>query len=294
MTSTHSIRTRARVGQRLVVIARGAKSQTASVCTERNDVGTYETKYRLPATVALTAEVLEELADLEALRAWSKPTRATPNQSERALASVPSRWRPHRIRATSGSRAPASRRSGCCAPSSRSSCSTPYLHRVEQSLHAWLFSLLIQQPELSAGVTLSTGEQTQLVHKEWPETIPGVEGDDQGPRGLFDLAVLSPRQLASATLDQFRAGRVEAPIVIEVGLGYGLSHLQRDRDKLLHSRVHMPYVLHLSRLAMRDQDETESLLCHLSEPVRAAYVHHDPRNNARRYKHVADGTVTDS
>jgi len=170
----------------------------------------------------------------------------------------------------------------------------PYLHRVEQSLHAWLFSLLIQQPELSAGVTLSTGEQTQLVHKEWPETIPGVEGDDQGPRGLFDLAVLSPRQLASATLDQFRAGRVEAPIVIEVGLGYGLSHLQRDRDKLLHSRVHMPYVLHLSRLAMRDQDETESLLCHLSEPVRAAYVHHDPRNNARRYKHVADGTVTDS
>ncbi len=73
--------------------------------------------------------------------------------------------------------------------------------------------------------------------------------------------------------------------MIEVGLDYGLSHLQRDRDKLLHSRVHMPYVLHLSRLAICDQDETELLLCHLSEPVRASYVHHDPRT-----RHVGTST----
>jgi len=69
----------------------------------------------------------------------------------------------------------------------------PYLHRVEQSLHAWLFSLLIQQPELSAGVTLSTGEQTQLVHKEWPETIPGVEGGTiRAPAGCSTLPSCRP------------------------------------------------------------------------------------------------------
>lgn len=45
-------------------------SQTVNVCTASNEVGNYETKYRLPAAVTVSVEVLNELADLEALGAW--------------------------------------------------------------------------------------------------------------------------------------------------------------------------------------------------------------------------------
>lgn len=46
-----------------------------------------------------------------------------------------------------------------------------------------------------------------LIQKEWPETPPGEDSDR---RGLFDLAVLAPSQLARASIDQYRQGRSEA------------------------------------------------------------------------------------
>ncbi len=55
---------------RLIVVARGEKSETVNVCTARNEVGVYETKYRLPAAVTVTVEVLNELINLVALDAW--------------------------------------------------------------------------------------------------------------------------------------------------------------------------------------------------------------------------------
>ncbi len=107
------------------------------------------------------------------------------------------------------------------------------------------------------------------MHREWPETVArGVDGDK--PRGLFDLSVLSPTQLAVASRDQFLAGRVEAPIVLEVGLDYGYHHLAQDRNKVLNSQVRAPYLLHLSRVGVRDVPRVEALLTSLPRPVRAA------------------------
>ncbi len=175
----------------------------------------------------------------------------------------------------------------------RQFCEDPYLHRVEHSLHALLHRLLHSEPELADVIPLGgTGFNTQLVHKEWPETVARTHGTDVRPRGNFDLAVLSPDQLRQATLDQFRSGRIDAPIAIEVGLDYGLSHLAQDADKLRHSRVLVPYVLHLSRIPMTDQDEIERLVCAASSPLHAAYAHVDPKTGARRVKHLTDTGVT--
>lgn len=113
-----------------------------------------------------------------------------------------------------------------------------------------------------------------------------------GPRGLFDIAVLAPSQLGSATIEQFRGGHVDAPIAIEVGLDYGFEHLLQDRDKLLHSHVPVPYLLHLSRVAVTDRDRTEDLLRSAPAPLRTAYVHLDPKTGERRVKHLADGDVS--
>ncbi len=292
MVSSPVPATHATIAGRRVVIRRGTKSHTVNVCTEQNEVGSYEARYRLSVTVDLTTYLLEELTDLEALRAWVEARQGVAED----VGAGPGHGLPPLV--------PSPVDGDIWVESARAATERvlhavveeflqrPYLHRVEHSLHAWMFSLLVQQPELAGTVALRTGEETQVVHNEWPETIPGVKGHDVGPRGLFDLAIVSPDQIRAATLDQFRAGRIAAPIVIEVGLDYGLSHLSQDHDKLLHSEVQLPYLLHLSRISVRDQEKVESLLRQPQEPVCTAYVHLDPKAKARRYKRVADCDVS--
>jgi len=168
----------------------------------------------------------------------------------------------------------------------------PYMHRVEHSLHAALYRLLKDQPTLAGPVPLQFGEQTQLVHKEWPETIARQLHGAEGPRGSFDLAVLAPSQLKETRLEQFRTGRVDAPIVIEIGLNYGYDHLRQDAEKLRHSNVRAPYLLHLSCIAAGDSSKTEDLACSATEPLRVAYVHHDPKTNTRRVKRLGYAAVS--
>ena len=68
----------------------------------------------------------------------------------------------------------------------------------------------------------ASGLTTQLIHKEWPETVVRVgRGKTVERRGLFDIVVLAPAQFEEVTLEQFLQGRIEPPIVIEVGLDYG-------------------------------------------------------------------------
>jgi len=68
----------------------------------------------------------------------------------------------------------------------------PYLHRVEHSLHARLFQVMTSFEMLAQRVLIGADlGLTQLVHKEWPETVKR-EGNR---RGNFDLTVLSPRLL---------------------------------------------------------------------------------------------------
>jgi len=123
----------------------------------------------------------------------------------------------------------------------------PYLHRVEHSIHTRLYALLAASRQFSQqhplGRNLAT---TQLVHKEWPETIPRETKGNR--RGNFDLVVLSPALLATcAGIDLFLEGRLPAPIVIEMGLDYDGTHLAQDADKLINSKPKYGYLVHLVR-----------------------------------------------
>lgn len=134
----------------------------------------------------------------------------------------------------------------------------PYLHRREHSIHAQLFQIMMSVPELSQRVPLGADlAVTQLVHKEWPETV-GREGDR---RGNFDLVVLSPTLLAGCpSIKSFIEGRLVAPIVIEIGLDYGPEHLAGDAKKIINSKPAHGYLIHLIRDLPRDPAAEQILL----------------------------------
>jgi hypothetical protein len=274
------------VAGRVVVLRRGSRSQTVSICTSANQVHVYERRYRFPVTTRVSCETLADLPDLDALHAWlaergdPEAPGDGPGSRQLPLVDLPpvdDPWLPSACRAVE-----AALRELVDDFRAR-----PYLHRVEQSIHAQLFGLLMADPLLQEVVPLRTGERTQLVHKEWPETRPRVVGDDRPPRGRFDFAVLAPSQVRQASLEQFRDGRIAAPIVVEVGLDYPLKHLTDDEAKLRNSEVPHGYLLHLSRIPMRDRAETERFLC--ATEVSAAYVHVDRAQGVVRHMHV-DGT----
>lgn len=159
----------------------------------------------------------------------------------------------------------------------------PYRHRVEHSLHLQLYRALAahQQFDVLApvgGSSLHAG----LIHKEWPETQPGTDTDR---RGLFDFAVLAPSQLAQASIDQFRRGRIHAPIAVEVGLDYGRAHLEQDLEKLRNSEVPHAYVVHFSRLPAGDN--VDDLMIGAYPTIRTAYAHVPPTGR-RAVKHLTD------
>jgi len=135
----------------------------------------------------------------------------------------------------------------------------PYLHRVEHSIHAQLFHIMMGHPLLAQRVPLGNDlAKTQLVHKEWPESIARQEGNR---RGSFDLAVLSPNLLRGCpSIEAFRHGHLHAPIVIEMGLDYNARHLAEDALKLVNSRPKHAYLIHLVRESLREPDAEQIIL----------------------------------
>ncbi len=271
----------------MVVLTHGTKSQTVAICTAANEVGTYQERYQLGPLPPVAGEDLAELADLDALRAWLLARDAVPADATAGRgASLPNLVEADEVSQDWLNDASAAVERTITTVVEQF-IQDPYLHRVEHSLHAELYRLLKQEPILAQPVRLRTGELTQLVHKEWPETHPRQKEGAFGPRGLFDLAVLAPVQVQRASLEQFTAGRIAAPIAIEVGLDYGLRHLQQDLAKVLNSRVRGPYLLHLSRVAVTDAPAVEAVVCRPESVIRTAYVHHDPRRETVTYKHLA-------
>ncbi len=134
----------------------------------------------------------------------------------------------------------------------------PFLHRVEHSIHAHLIGMIKSDGQISGEFPIGeNGEVTQLVHKEWPET--SVREGKRG-RGNFDIAILSPNLLEQCTrIPYFAEGWLPAPIVIEMGLNYSLEHYEQDRSKLINSRVHRGYLVHLLRGFPEDVREAESI-----------------------------------
>ena len=165
---------------------------------------------------------------------------------------------------------------------------TPYLHRVEHSLHLHFYELLVGTKYFAGLYPIgNTGEETQLIHKEWPETRPRP---DKGGRGNFDFAILAPEQLAQARPDQFAGGHIEAAIVVEIGLNYDYDHLAGDHKKLVDSAATSGYLVDVRRIGKRDQ-ESENLICNLPDRIKGAFAY-APKSGTKTYKYIADAKVT--
>ena len=273
---------------RIVVLARGTKTQTVNVCTSANKDGEYEHVYRLPITEDVELADIAELADAAAVHDWVPTLNGLEEKKDGqggqpvlplVDVDVDQEWLAAATAAVEI----------VLDDVVIEFLEHPYLHRVEHSLHAEIYRRLKDQPALQGQFPIATGELTQVAHKEWPETFPDRSvGATQ--RGSFDLAVVSPQQFASASRQKFRQGRIAAPVVVEVGLDYGLKHLQADGKKMLDSHVRAPYILHLSRVGSLDVDAIEAYAVAPPGHLRVAYVHHDPSGRTR-YKRLGDSAM---
>jgi hypothetical protein len=271
---------RTKVAGRTVTVRTGRKSQTVNICTPRQVVGDYEAIYRLPIQSAIEDPgEIAEVATLAEFATWLMARNGVPEGSSTAhdktdglspLVSAPinDAWVSDTVPLVEDAIGSLVDRF----------VSAPYLHRVEHSFHAELISELRRRDKLRACVEIgASGLTTQLIHKEWPETVVRVDrGKTVERRGLFDIVVLAPAQFEEVTLEQFLQGRIEPPIVIEVGLDYGLKHIDGDIDKLLTSKVPHPYLIHLSRIGPRVKAVEDRIheIATSAPRLQVAYVHH--------------------
>ena len=286
---------RTEVAGRTVSVRTGRKSQTVNICTPRQVVGDYEAIYRLPIESAIEDPgEIPEGATLAEFATWLTERNGVPEGptaygktgglSPLVSAPVNDAWVSDAIPLVEeaiGSLVDRFVRA-------------PYLHRVEHSFHAELISELRRRKKLRACVEIGTsGRTTQLIHKEWPETVVrGGRGKTVERRGLFDVVVLAPAQFGEVTLEQFLQGRIEPPIVIEVGLDYGLTHIDGDIDKFRTSKVPHPYLIHLSRIGPRVEAVENRIngIATSAPGLRVAYVHH--RTGGIALKGLNDSAVS--
>jgi hypothetical protein len=271
---------RTEVAGRTVTVRTGRKSQTVNICTPRQVVGDYDAIYRLPIQSAIeNPGEIPEVATLAEFATWLTARNGVPEGSSTAhgktgglsaLVSAPinDTWVSDAVPLVEDA----------IGSLVDTFVSAPYLHRVEHSFHAELISELRKHDKLRACVEIGTsGRTTQLIHKEWPETVVrGGRGKTVERRGLFDIVVLAPAQFEKVTLEQFLQGRIEPPIVIEVGLDYGLKHIEGDIDKFLKSNVQHPYLIHFSRIGPRVEavEDRISAIATSAPRLRVVYVHH--------------------
>jgi hypothetical protein len=277
----------ARIGNRRVFIKDGTWTQTVNICDASNRHGNYETVYRITGR-----ECFVRPADVTHCRTLDQLSNLLVTQHHASL--EPGRVTVPVVGVTAATAIRADAAS--CVQPTPLACSLndpwlsearqaveraidrlvtefldfPYLHRVEHSLHTRLVALMAEEEALAGNFPVGTGlAVTQLIHKEWPETLPRPEKRNR--RGNFDLAVLAPQQLAQCpSVADFLTGRLAAPIAVEVGLDYDYAHLAADRDKVLNSRVPFGYLVHLSREWPPDP-RAEQLVQAPSGDVRAAY-----------------------
>jgi hypothetical protein len=282
------------VGDRKVYVCKGELSWTVNICNADNRRGEYEWVVRLFPPSAISEGELLGHADPEALVRWlvdekrgqveeepqpepsseGDPPRITPTLSTQDIAWV-----------------------AAAVPLVDAAINdlvveflaAPYRHRVEHSLHVQLYGLLTRHEHFRQEIALGgSGDTTQPVHKEWPETRQ--RGGRR--RGNFDLAVLPPGMLLECSVADFLAGRLAAPIAIEVGLDYGAAHLDNDCKKLLHSRVPHGYLVHFTRGA--DDSRAEELVVNPSEGGSLKTAFASVRAGVRRYKRTDSDRITES
>jgi hypothetical protein len=286
---------RTEVAGRTVTVRTGRKSQTVNICTPRQVVGDYDASYRLPTQSAIEdPDEIPEVATLAEFATWLTARNGVLEGSSTAhgktgylslvRAPIDDAWVSDAVSLVEDA-------IGALVDAF---VSAPYLHRVEHSFHAELISELRKHDKLRACVEIgASGFTTQLIHKEWPETIVRVDrGKTVERRGLFDIVVLAPAQFEKVTLEQFLQGRIEPPVVIEVGLDYGLKHIDGDIDKLLTSKVPYPYLIHLSRIGPRVKAVENRIndIATFAPGLQVAYVHHGAGSVA--VKRLKDSAVS--
>jgi len=191
------------LNDRRVIVRTGTKSQTVNVCTRQNAPGEYEAVYRLPILSAIAASDVPEMADLHAFGTWLVETRNALEERPSGQPVVPAAVG---ISAVDEAwlRVAVEKVEQAVDLLVDDFAEHPYRHRVEHSLHLQLYRALADHRQFDVLAPVGTSSlRAGLIHKEWPETLPGRDADR---RGLFDLAVLAPSQLARASIDQFPAG----------------------------------------------------------------------------------------
>lgn len=93
------------------------------------------------------------------------------------------------------------------------------------------------------------------------------------------------------SIEQFTRGVIQAPIVIELGLGYGDNHLTGDIEKLQSSQVPHPYLIHFSHVPSRKHDLIETKVESVAPPLQIAYVRHAIGADEVRIKHRTDPKI---
>ncbi len=283
---------RTTVEGRTIMVTIGSKSQTIAICKPGNVPGEYEARYRLTGEAPLTEGDVAAHPTLINLFDWLT-----------SFGEAISREDDSRRQLLPGLIDPVDP-SDPWWPTTTSIIEReidtlidgfmrdPFLHRVEHSVHMQLYAALAAHPELAQHHRIgSTSRMTQLVHKEWPETeIDEASGSHR--RGAYDLVVLAPRQLETATLHHIRTGRLAAGIVIEMGMNYGIEHLQQDYDKLMANKIRAGYLVHLSRDKSRDAVAEALLLrADLSPSIKIAYAHCGESHVDRVYKLLGDSQL---
>lgn len=223
-------------------ISSGTKSWTVNICTPANRRGDYDWIIRMPINnmngfrncPGSINELVEQLGDrfggqiecrpADVLEDAPLPTPQKPIESD---------WLRKAVIATEAA----------LRDLTDEFVDKPYLHRVEHSLHVRLIELLRRHEVLSVETKLMSGCSTQLIHKEWPESVARKDCR----RGNFDVAIIAPELLRECTPDDYCRGRITPPIAIEVGLNYGWAHFVGDIEKLRNSSIQHAYVVHFDR-----------------------------------------------
>jgi len=129
----------------------------------------------------------------------------------------------------------------------------PYIHRVEHSLHCELYGLITKElatiPKTNRLMRNIHDFNTQLVHKEWPHQN-GI--DKSLRRGNYDLVVLDYPSLMNCSLNDYLVGKnIDITSVIELGLNYPTSHIEKDCITLSKTKAKNKWIIHFRNIKSR-------------------------------------------
>ena len=265
------------VNDRQVKVVTGRKTQTVNVCTTQNQNGVYDYILRLrPPFVTeeqLQSHSFASITDLvqHLQQNYNADVEKSPNKISLPTSSPTAQ--PNECQPTATSQAESTWQSNAKTIVEAAIdqlildfVAFPFLHRVEHSIHCELFRIL--KSHTLFATTYPMGRYTcQSVHKEWPEYV--IRPEKQGC-GNFDICIIAPEELESATYDAFRKGYLRPFIAIEMGLDYKLNHLEQDADKLRNSGILNSYLVHLVRDVVDNFGHVEDFI--IQSPFKTAYA----------------------